>query len=78
MFAALDDEESSTLYWTCALIYSLPYLANGLEVDGFALLTLLLGAAHVQARGRWRAVRQGGGWAVGLGRPRSRDGRWCG
>lgn len=48
MFGALDDEESSFIYWSFALIYTLPYLRNGFELDGFAIAALLLGALHMQ------------------------------
>jgi pimeloyl-ACP methyl ester carboxylesterase len=32
VFAALDAEESSGVYWSFAALYALPYLANGVEV----------------------------------------------
>eukprot|EP00887_Chlorella_sp_A99_P006337 scaffold3.g6337.t1 len=48
VFAALDDESSSTLYYTFALLYALPYLASGLQLDGYAVAALLAGAAHVE------------------------------
>lgn len=50
MFAALDDEDYSALYYTYALIYALPYLGNGLQLDAWALLSVALCAVHVQAR----------------------------
>jgi hypothetical protein len=48
VFAALDDEEAYLLYYSLAFIYALPYVANGFELDGFALLSLLICALHVQ------------------------------
>ena len=48
VFAAFDDEDSATLYYTYAFLYALPYLANGLELDGFAWLSIAVGVAHVQ------------------------------
>ena len=59
VFAALDDEEASALYYALAFIYALPYLANGFELDGFALLSLLICILHVQV----------GAQAGGPGRP---------
>lgn len=55
IFAALDSDNTSsssssstTLYFSFALLYSLPYLANGIEFDSAAALALLVGIAHVQ------------------------------
>jgi hypothetical protein len=48
VFGALDDEDSAALYWTFAFIYTLPYLASGLQLDGFAAAALAAGAAHLQ------------------------------
>lgn len=48
VFAALDDEDSSALYSSFAFLYSLPYLASGLELDSFVLVALGACAAHVQ------------------------------
>lgn len=48
MFAAVDDETSSKLYWTFAAVYCIPYLASGLELDNFAFVALLLGILHIQ------------------------------
>ncbi|GAB4818854.1 hypothetical protein N2152v2_005900 [Parachlorella kessleri] len=48
VFAAFDDEDSATLYYTYAFLYALPYLANGLELDGFVWLSIAVGVAHVQ------------------------------
>lgn len=101
MFAALDDEDASTLYWSFAFIYALPYLVrlfwagggkggrllgersvpggsmhgtagpacnisswhlpsppllpwqgNGFQLDGFAIVSLLVCILHVQVGGR--------------------------
>lgn len=49
MFAALDDDDASTLYYSLAFIYALPYFASGFELDGFALFSVLLCILHVQA-----------------------------
>lgn len=48
IFAALDDETSPTIYWSFAVLYSLPYLKNGFELDGFTTLVLMLGIVHIQ------------------------------
>ena len=48
MFGVLDDEQSSLLYWGFSFTYTLPYLRNGFELDGFAFSALLLGAIHMQ------------------------------
>ena len=48
MFGALDDDEYSTVYWTFAFLYSLPYLSNGFQVDEFAMLMLLVSVIHMQ------------------------------
>lgn len=48
VFAALDDDDSSTLYYSLAFIYSLPYIANGFELDGFAIVSVLACILHVQ------------------------------
>jgi hypothetical protein len=56
IFAALDSDNASssstttttTLYFSFALLYSLPYLANGIEFDSAAALALVVGVAHVQ------------------------------
>ena len=63
VFAALDDEEASTLYYSLAFIYALPYLGNGFELDGFALLSLAICILHVQVGGWARLV----GVGVGVG-----------
>lgn len=49
VFAALDeDADASALYWSFAFLYACPYLANGVQVDAFTLLTLAACVAHVQ------------------------------
>lgn len=71
MFAAFDDEDAATLYYTYAFLYALPYLANGLELDGFAILSVFVGIAHVQvapgAAQGCTALRLGAGilWRIG-------------
>lgn len=61
VFAALDDADSSALYYTYALLYALPYLGNGLQLDGWAALSVAVCAAHVQARGGRAGGRAGAG-----------------
>ena len=87
VFAALDDEEAPTLYFTFAFIYGLPYLGNGLQLDGFALASLLLCVVHVQVGGRSGGSAAGGQqrsnrWAWGQRQPQcspqpSSDHRTC-
>lgn len=48
IFAALDDEDSSTVYYSFAFLYALPYIANGLQFDSPAALAMIVGIAHVQ------------------------------
>ncbi|KAL4433056.1 hypothetical protein ABPG77_006483 [Micractinium sp. CCAP 211/92] len=48
VFAALDDDDASTLYYSLAFIYALPYFASGFELDGFAIFSVLLCILHVQ------------------------------
>jgi hypothetical protein len=48
VFGALDDEEFSTMYWTFAFLYSLPYLSNGFQVDTFAFSMLFVSIIHMQ------------------------------
>jgi hypothetical protein len=48
VFGALDDEASSTLYWSFAWIYTVPYIASGFELDGYAIAALIAGVAHMQ------------------------------
>ena len=66
MFAALDDPgDASALYYSFALIYATPYLANGFQLDAFSLVVLGACALHVQvgAAGWWR---DGGPWPLVL------------
>jgi hypothetical protein len=58
VFAALDDDDASTLYWSLAFIYALPYLGNGFQLDGFALVSLALCIVHVQVGGPPRSATQ--------------------
>lgn len=60
VFAALDDDDASTLYYSLAFIYALPYFASGFELDGFAIFSVLLCILHVQASARWG----GGGFCL--------------
>jgi hypothetical protein len=48
VFAALDDEVSAPLYWAFAALYTVPYVASGLELDTPAVLALAACIAHVQ------------------------------
>jgi hypothetical protein len=48
VFGALDDEASSVLYWSFAWIYTMPYIANGFELDRYAIAALLVGIIHMQ------------------------------
>ena len=48
VFGALDDEESSVLYWTFAWIYTIPYITNGFQLDSYAVFALVLGIVHMQ------------------------------
>lgn len=50
IFAALESEKPAG-YWGLALLYALPWLTEGLRLDGFTVACLLAGAVHVQARG---------------------------
>ena len=52
VFGALDDDASSVLYWTFAWIYTMPYVANGFELDGYAWFALILGVVHMQIERR--------------------------
>ena len=51
MFAALDDPQRARLYYLLAAVYAVPSLRNGFTLDSFSIACLLLGIAHVQARG---------------------------
>jgi len=48
VFGALADEDSSLLYWALAFVYTLPYIRSGLDLDGYAIAMLILGAVHMQ------------------------------
>lgn len=48
VFAAFDDEDRAPIYYTNALIYLLPWLSRGFELDSFTIISLLAGVAHVQ------------------------------
>ena len=48
VFAAIDDEEQATKYYTFAAVYTLPLLRNGFTFDGFLAAAVLVCAAHVQ------------------------------
>lgn len=51
VFAALDDEDdASSLYFTYAFLYAIPYVSSGLELDTFVALSIITGVAHVQVR----------------------------
>ena len=49
MFAALNSD-SPAGYYALAALYAVPWLKEGLRLDGFTLFSLLACAAHVQAR----------------------------
>ena len=66
VFGALDDEDSSALYYSFGLLYALPYLVSGLQLDAFALAALAAGAAHMQVR--WHAHDKGADTVLGLTR----------
>lgn len=48
VFAAFDDEDRAPIYYTNALVYLLPWLSRGFELDSFSIACLLAGIAHVQ------------------------------
>jgi hypothetical protein len=50
VFAAFEDEERAPIYYTNALVYALPWLTRGFELDTFSIVCLLAGIAHVQVR----------------------------
>lgn len=66
MFAALDDDDASTLYYSLAFIYALPYVASGFELDGFAIVSVLTCIFHVQAS---LGVRMRAGLPLSLSAP---------
>eukprot|EP00889_Picochlorum_renovo_P003453 jgi/Picre1/30483/NNA_005847.t1 len=48
VFAALDDEENAQMYWVFACLYAAPYVVDGLRLDGFTVLCLILCVIHTQ------------------------------
>ena len=50
MFGALDDEDRAPIYWTNALVYLLPWLSRGFELDRFSVACLVAGVIHIQVR----------------------------
>ena len=50
MFGALDDEDRAPIYWTNALVYLLPWLSRGIELDRFSIACLVAGVIHIQVR----------------------------
>ena len=48
VFAAFEDPERAPIYYTNALIYAVPALSRGFNLDTFSVLCLLAGIAHVQ------------------------------
>ena len=48
VFGALDDEERAPIYYTNALVYLLPWLSRGFELDRFSITCLVAGVLHVQ------------------------------
>ncbi|KAF5838290.1 hypothetical protein DUNSADRAFT_3086, partial [Dunaliella salina] len=46
---ALTNPERSSLYWAFSLLYCVPLLRNGFDIDGYVLAMLVLGILHVQA-----------------------------
>ena len=50
MFGALDDEDRAPIYWTNALVYLLPWLSRGFELDRFSIACLVAGVIHIQVR----------------------------
>lgn len=48
VFAALDDEEHAQMYWVFACLYAAPYVVDGLRLDGFTVLCLVLCVIHTQ------------------------------
>lgn len=45
---ALSNPERSSLYWSYSLLYCVPLLRNGFDIDGYVLAMLVLGILHVQ------------------------------
>ena len=50
VFGALDDEDRAPIYWTNALVYLLPWLSRGFELDRFSIACLVAGVIHIQVR----------------------------
>ncbi|KAI8100735.1 hypothetical protein M9434_005126 [Picochlorum sp. BPE23] len=48
VFAALDDEENAQMYWVFACLYAAPYVVDGLRLDGFTVVCLILCVIHTQ------------------------------
>lgn len=48
MFGALDDEERAPIYYTNALVYILPWLSRGFELDAFSIACLVACVIHIQ------------------------------
>ena len=48
VFGALDDEDRAPIYWTNALVYLLPWLGRGFELDRFSIVCLIAGVIHIQ------------------------------
>ena len=48
VFGALDDEERAPIYYTNALVYLLPWLSRGFELDRFSIGCLVAGIIHLQ------------------------------
>ncbi len=48
VFAAFEDPQRAPIYYTNALIYAVPALSRGFNLDTFSVLCLLAGIAHVQ------------------------------
>ena len=38
------------IYWTNALVYLLPWLSRGFELDRFSIACLVAGVIHIQVR----------------------------
>ena len=51
VFGALDDEERAPIYYTNTLVYLLPWLSRGFELDRFSIGCLVAGVIHVQVHG---------------------------
>jgi hypothetical protein len=49
---ALAYPERSSLYWSYSLLYCVPLLRNGFEIDSYVVAMLILCVLHVQVRRR--------------------------